>query len=249
MPDNKTEFSANMNPGEETLQPFDVRDSSGRQGMVKLAIGFGVLLFLAFAVLKLYQPGVRDRGDPPRITADNTPFKVAPEDAGGAQTPDQDKAVFDVMDGQKPVENITAEPAPETPAKLPDMANIQVEKPATKPVQAEPETATSAAPEPERVVQTPPKPTASVSTGNSEYVVQVASVRSQAEAQRIWQDVRRKYPNIVTSDFYADVRRVDLYEKGIYYRTRLAGLADKDAATQMCNALKGAGQACFVTRK
>lgn len=247
MPDNKTEFSANMNPAEETLQPFDVRDSSGRQGMVKLAIGFGILLFLAFAVLKLYQPGVRDRGDPPRITADNTPFKVAPEEAGGKQTPDQDKAVFDVMDGQKPVETITPEPEPEEPAKLPETVNIQVKAPAIE--TADPKPASPAQSEPEPVTTAPPKPAASVGTGNSEYVVQVASVRSEAEAQRIWQDVRRKYPNIVTSDFYADVRRVDLDEKGIYYRTRLAGLADKDAATQMCNALKGAGQACFVTRK
>lgn len=249
MSGNETEFSANMQADDETLQPFDVRDSSGRQGLIKLLIGFGILLTLAFIVLKLYQPGVRDRGDPPRITADNTPFKVPPKEAGGTQTPDQDKAVFDVMDGQKPDETVTTTAAPEVPIKIPETANITVEEPVvTRPSVEKP--ARDTAPEP---AYTPPPREitvpSSVAAGNSEWVVQVASVRSQADAQNVWNTLRRKHPSIVTSDFYADVRRVDLAEKGIYFRTRLAGLADKSAASQMCRALKDVGQACFVTKK
>lgn len=253
MADNEVEFSPNMD-SDEALQPFDVRDSSGRQGLMKLLVGFGILLIAAFIVLKLYQPGVRDRNDPPRITAENTPFKVVPEDAGGTQTPDQDKAVFDVMDGKSPDETVNPAPGPETPIKIPDSANITVEEPAVQrpaaqePVKREP---VIQAPDPEPVVTAPPKPavTAPIRTGNSEFVVQIASLRSQEDAQNVWNEVRRKYPNIVTSDFYADVRRVDLAEKGVYYRTRLAGVADKAAATQLCNSLKAVGQACFVTRK
>lgn len=258
MSNQETEFSANMDAGEEALQPFDVRDSSGRQGLVKLLVGFGVLLVAALIVLKLYQPGVRDRDDPPRITADNTPFKVPPAEPGGAQTPDQDKNVFDVMDGQTPDETVVTAPTPEVPIKVPETANIQVQEPTVKP-KPTPKTPVVKAPDPidrgvTDNVKSAPDPkldrdTRTVASGNSEYVVQVASVRSQDEAGQVWSNIRRKYPNIVTEAFYADVRRVDLAEKGIYYRTRLAGLADKQAATDMCNKLKAAGQACFVARK
>jgi len=93
--------AAKVSEGDE-LTPFDVRDSSGRSGLIKLALGFVFLLLLAFIILKVYQPGVRDRTAPPKITADNTPFKIVPEDEGGVQTPNQDKVVYDVMDGKAP---------------------------------------------------------------------------------------------------------------------------------------------------
>jgi hypothetical protein len=51
------------------------------------------------------------------------------------------------------------------------------------------------------------------------------------------------------SGTYADVKRADLGDKGIYYRTRVAGLADKSAAQSLCNSFKAAGQACFVAKR
>ena len=98
MTDTPTEFSPDLAVAQDTLQPFDVREREGLNPMIKLAMVALGLLILAFIVMKLYTPGVRDRSDPPRITADNTPFKVKPEDVGGTQTPNQDKVVFEVMD-------------------------------------------------------------------------------------------------------------------------------------------------------
>ena len=79
-------FSAANASADEELAPFDVRDSSGKSGMIKLALGLGFLLILALLILKVYQPGVRDRAAPPKITAENTPFKIKPENEGGVQT-------------------------------------------------------------------------------------------------------------------------------------------------------------------
>jgi len=109
------EFSPHLSSEAEVLQPYDARERIGLPPLVKLAILAVGLVILALIVLKLYQPGVRDRSDPPRITADNTPFKVPPKEAGGRQTPNQDKVVFEVMDGKKPTTDTSLQDQPETP--------------------------------------------------------------------------------------------------------------------------------------
>lgn len=246
MSDIPPEFSPNLEAGQETLQPFDVRQREGLSPMIKLAMVFGGLLLAAFIVMKLYTPGVRDRSDPPRITADNTPFKVPPVDAGGAQTPNQDKVVFDVMDGQSPGTDATPDPLPEQPMKVETPKTPAGTEVRSNPVQIEtrpPVTQTPITrPAPTRPVVTAP------ASGSSDWVVQVASTRSQADAEAVWSTIQRKFPNLV-SRASSDIVRADLGDKGIYYRTRVAGLADKSAAQSLCNSFKAAGQSCFVAKR
>lgn len=263
-------FSAAGHTDEE-LTPFDVRDSSSRSGIIKLALGFGFLLALALIILRVYQPGVRDRDAPPKITADNTPFKVEPADAGGVQTPDQDKAVYEVMGGKAVDETVTAKPSAEVPIELPKAASIKVDPAPTPPAakvavpmpkveapaavkQAANPSGTTKAPTPGYIKSapavTPTAPSgATIRTGASDYVVQVASVRSEADAQAIWNKTETKFSDVINSQMYADIKYADLAEKGIYYRLRVAGLADKSAASALCDQFKARGQACFVTRK
>jgi len=229
MSNTPNEFSPDLNVAQDTLQPFDVREREGLNPMIKLALLVGGLLLAAFIVLKLYTPGVRDRSDPPRITADNTPFKVKPEEAGGSQTPNQDKVVFEVMDGNPPNIDATPDPAPEKP--------IRIEAPKPVVVATQPP-----------VVATRPAATSPTASRKSDWVVQVASTRSETDARAVWTTLQRKYPGLV-SGRYADVKRVDLDDKGIYYRTRVAGLTDKSAAQSLCNSFKAAGQACFVAKR
>lgn len=249
-------FSAAGNSDEE-LTPFDVRDSSSNWGILKLALGFGFLLMLALVILKVYQPGVRDRDTPPKIVAENTPFKVQPEDAGGVQTPDQDKTVYEVMDGKKPNEVVTALPSAEVPIELPKAANIKVDPAPTRPAPVKPAapkpkpqaanpSGTTKAPAPGYIKTAPSTP---VRTGSGDYVVQVASVRSEADAQAVWNKTEAKFSDVINTQMYADIKFADLAEKGIYYRLRVAGLADKTAASELCAQFKARGQACFVTRK
>ena len=238
MTDTPHEFSPDLNVAQDTLQPFDVREREGLNPMFKLALVFLGLLLAAFIVMKLYTPGVRDRSDPPRITADNTPFKVKPEGVGGTQTPNQDKVVFEVMDGNSPSTDATPEPRPEQPIAI-EAPEPVVQPPVRRPVVSRPVVTT---PSVTRPVVTAP------ATGNSDWVVQVASTRSQADADNVWSTIQRKFPSLV-SGTYADVKRADLGDKGIYYRTRVAGLADKSAAQSLCASFKAAGQACFVAKR
>ena len=204
--------------------------------------------------------------------AENTPFKVEPEDAGGVQTPNQDKTVYEVMDGKKPNETVTTKPGAEIPIELPKAANIKVDP---SPVRPKPEP-TKPKPAPAKAKPAPQKPRpqaanpsgsvkaagpgyiktapstpngAAIRTGGGDYVVQVASVRSQGAAQDIWNKTEAKFNDVINSQMYADIKYADLAEKGIYYRLRVAGLADKSSAAALCDIFKARGQACFVTRK
>ena len=240
MPKMSQEFSPDLQVAQDTLRPFDAREREGLNPLVKLAILVGVLLLAAFIVLKLYTPGVRDRSDPPRITADNTPFKIKPEAVGGVQTPNQDKVVFEVMDGKSPEAKASPKSLPESP--------IKIEAP--EPILKRPEKKEPVAPRPKRVKRpaVTPQREAAVAVRGGDWVVQVSSTRSQADAAEVWTSLKGKYPDLVAGK-YADVKRADLNEKGIFYRTRIAGLADKTAANSLCNAFEAAGQACFVTKR
>lgn len=245
MSDTPQDFSPNMQVEQDTLQPFDVREREGLSPMIKLMlVAFGLLL-AAFIVMKLYTPGVRDRSDPPRITADNTPFKVKPAEAGGTQTPNQDKVVFEVMDGKSPDVGATPKALPEEP--------IKIEAP--KPIVKAPEPVVKAPVRQPAAPRVDPKPVArpvtsepKLATRGSDWVVQVSSTRSEGDASAAWTTLKTKFPALV-SGRYADVKRADLGDKGIYYRTRVAGLPDKSAAQSLCNSFKAAGQACFVAKR
>lgn len=225
---------------DEDIVPFDVRDYSGRRAMWLLVITVVLLLVAAFTVFRLYQTGVRDRAAPPRIAADNSPYKIAPENPGGQETPNQDKTVYDVMNGTAKTETVTTTPPPEEPIDMPRQATIIVDSgspEAAAPTQTQPE---RPAPQP-----TPVQPRA----GGSDYVVQVASVRVREDADRLWGVIKQKFETTLPAGTYADIRRVDLNEKGIYFRLRVAGLADKNAAAQLCKRFEARNQACFVTRR
>lgn len=248
MSDTPQDFSPELRVAQETLQPFDVREHEGLNPMFKLILVALGLLLAAFIVLKLYTPGVRDRSDPPRITADNTPFKIKPSEVGGTQTPNQDKVVFEVMDGKPLKKDVTPDALPEKPIKVLAPKPV-VKAPAPTPVTVAPRVEPKPAPRIEPKVNSRPVTSdPAIAVRGSDWVVQVSSTRSQADASNAWTTLKGKYPALV-SGRYADVKRADLGDKGIYYRTRVAGLPDKAAAQSLCNSFKAAGQACFVAKR
>ncbi len=247
MTQNETHKNSGFSPisGEsDPLIPFDVRDQNGRRGMFILIGSILALLAIATVIFVTYQPGTRDRGEPPRIKADNRPFKVEPADPGGVQTPDQDKNVYDVMAGKTVEENVVMAPGAEDPIEMPKSANIRVEPPKS----AAPRVAVTT-PAPKPVAKPAPAPTRPVATGSGEYVVQIASVRSRGAANDIWAGVSKKFSRDIVTGLYSDVAQVDLGDKGIFYRLRVAGLADKNAANQLCTKFKAQGQACLVAKR
>ena len=79
------------------------------------------------------------------------------------------------------------------------------------------------------------------------YSVQVSSQRSEAEAQASFRALQGKFPNQLGSR-QASVRRADLGDKGVYYRSLVGPFASMEQAAGMCSSLKAAGGSCIVQK-
>ena len=79
------------------------------------------------------------------------------------------------------------------------------------------------------------------------YMVQVSSERTQAHAQASYRALQAKYPAVLWSR-RPTIKRADLGEKGIFFRTQVGPFASAEEAGKMCNSLKAAGGQCIVQR-
>jgi hypothetical protein len=140
----------------------------------------------------------------------------------------------------RPNQNPVPAAAPANPPQR--LANAAAPAPATTRsiAPATPATSTPSAPStPQRIAMAPE------ATGG--YVVQVASQRSEADAQASYRALQQKYPSVLGSH-QVMVRRADLGDKGVYYRAQVGPFATAEEATEMCTNLKSAGGQCIVQR-
>jgi cell division septation protein DedD len=85
-----------------------------------------------------------------------------------------------------------------------------------------------------------------VSSGG--YLVQVSSQKNEADAQASYRALQGKYPGVL-GPHSSLVKRVDLGEKGVYYRAFAGPFTSVDQATQLCSSLKAAGgPQCIIQR-
>jgi len=79
------------------------------------------------------------------------------------------------------------------------------------------------------------------------YVLQIGAYKSQADAEAAWKIYKAKHAALLSA--YSDeVQQADLGDKGIWYRLRISGFADKNMATSLCDRLKADGGACIAGR-
>jgi hypothetical protein len=75
--------------------------------------------------------------------------------------------------------------------------------------------------------------------------VQVASQKSEADAQSSYRNIQSRYSNVLSGQRHT-IRRADLGSRGIYYRAMVGPFGSRDEATQLCSSLKAAGGDCVV---
>ncbi len=107
---------------DDDYRGFDIRDDETNRGPLILALALGILIVFGAVVWNTYRQGVRTAENGlPIITAAETPYKRAPDERGGAVTPDLDARIYDQIDGaERPVLSAGAiAPAEQTLPPLP----------------------------------------------------------------------------------------------------------------------------------
>ena len=143
---------------------------------------------------------------------------------------------------ETPAEPREAEPAQAIARPMPK----PVVKPAPKPVaQAAPVPQSEPKSETVPVEQAAPEP---APAARQDYMVQLAASRSRALARGVYVRLQTEYDDLLgRRDPF--ILRVDLGDRGIFYRVNVAGFATKAAADSFCADLKKRGQDCLVRRQ
>jgi hypothetical protein len=149
--------------------------------------------------------------------------------------------------GSVPPPPSSTKPAPAARTTAPSNANASANAPLSLAPQSSPPVA-PADTHSRAATMTPLQTSPGGGASSGGYVVQVSSQRSEADAQASYRVLQGKYPSVLGSQSVL-VKRVDLGEKGVYYRAFAGPFSSADQATQVCNNLKAAGgPQCLIQR-
>lgn len=81
--------------------------------------------------------------------------------------------------------------------------------------------------------------------GAGGFRIQIGAMRTEEEARQVWESVRRKHGDVVAGKTMS-ISRVELGERGVFFRVYAGPLADRDAARDACAKLVRAGSGCLV---
>ena len=111
MTDDDTRYGAYAPPPDE-YDTYDAREEEqDRRGWLFLGASAVVFVLFVAVVYNTFQLGVRERGENPVITADAEPYRVAPEDPGGYEAPDQDLSAYELREGEEGETELETPPA------------------------------------------------------------------------------------------------------------------------------------------
>lgn len=90
-------------------------------------------------------------------------------------------------------------------------------------------------------------PAASQTGGAGGYYLQVASLPSEADAQKSYKNLSAKFGNIIAGRG-VDIAKAEIAGKGTFYRVRIPAGSSKDEAAALCEKLRAAGGSCLIAR-
>ena len=264
-------------PPADEFATFDARDEDARRGLLLLTTALAAFVLFLGVVWSAYNQGLRDSGrdGAPRLLPNEEPYRERPVDPGGEATPDTDLDVYDRLTGDDAADDpVSVRPAPEEPmddgarpalrveqvdaddvagdtrvdtAPLPDaMPRPAPQRPARQP---DPEPDVSA---PARQPDPAPVTTADAATPgvdlSGSWVVQIASFRTEADAEAAWLAFRTRFSDI-SAGMAPDIASVEIEGRGTYHRLRIAAFGERDDAVSFCSTLQARGQDCLVARR
>ncbi|MFD1744226.1 SPOR domain-containing protein [Rhizobium helianthi] len=88
---------------------------------------------------------------------------------------------------------------------------------------------------------------ASATSGAGGYFIQVASLPSEADAQKSYKNLSSKFGNVIGGRG-VDIAKAEIAGKGTFYRVRIPAGNSKDEAAALCERLRAAGGTCLIAR-
>jgi cell division septation protein DedD len=190
--------------------------------------------------------------EPPLISAPEHPVKRRPDQPGGLDIPNRNRAVFDllaeparerektsaIIEGEKPAVTVSAVPT-STPVKEDIPPTAVGNGPAQKIEKKEP-------PQVRQEVQPQPEKN-QIKTGV--WGVQLASFVNRADAMRAQASYEKSYASLL-EELSPAIQNVTLNEgRGERYRVQFFGLSSKQAALGLCRQLKKQNQGCLHVKR
>lgn len=237
-------------------------------GMVVIGggIGLGAWWFYGYG-----QFATRE-GDLPVLSPEDGPIKVRPDNPGGMEVPHRDTTIYQELDESGGDVAVVIDPIPDMP-KAPDASELrpppdarklvgeQITVDTRKDVAAAPvgetapagvhgsaNNARSVQPAPKTTIATADTvPVAAENADEGAFRIQLASLRDDAQASAAWEKLATENKDLV-GNLKMFVQRVDLGDKGVFYRLQAGPLDGRAAADKICSELKLRNVGCLSVR-
>lgn len=217
----------------------EYKSSRGGGGRIFLFL----LIVLAAVALGyyVYQEAIdTEQHPPPVVSADEIPLKLSPDQAGIDDPPPPDLNIYDVIEGKsQPQPHTDATQKPSVQGNLESLLDDIDKLPSTPhtppPIAQAPSTSDIT------MREVPP-------ANMRKYMVQLASLRSRAQARASYSTLQKRHAELLAAR-EPFILRVDLGERGVYYRLNVLGFAGLADSKEFCEALKARNQDCLVVKQ
>lgn len=227
MSDFRSSYDDSQLPWLEAVDDEDgPRGFSSRKMLAALVVVFAAVAIIAATFFYLGRKDPAGIGAPELIRADSAPYKVKPVDPGGLDVAGESETAFQTSAGEDSDAQLDLNALPEEAVARPPKPEPQAPPKRIPPHETK-----------EPVVEPAPAPTTQPA-GGSGSVVQLGAYKNAAQAERAWTALSTRFPSVK-----AMTKLVVPFSGG--YRLR-AGAASSADAKQVCQALRVAGENCFV---
>lgn len=93
--------------------------------------------------------------------------------------------------------------------------------------------------------QTATQQPAPVASGGGQYRLQLASVKTQDEAQKVWSRISSRHKTLIGAR-QPTIEKTTLGTLGTFYRLQIGPFSDKTESLKLCNSFKRSGVECFL---
>ena len=225
MTDNRSAYDDGQLPWLQAVEDEDEpRGVSARKMLAALGLVLIAVLLVAATFFWLGRRDTAVNGPPELIRAEPGPYKVKPPNPGGLDIKGESETAFETSAGEDKDAQLDLSKMPEAP----------VAKPPKEPPQAAPQPGFSTA------TKTPAKPEPAPPNVARGSVIQLGAFANQAQAERAWTALSSRFASIGSMG-----KLIIPFSGGIRLRATATSPAE---AKQACQALKAAGENCFVAQ-